>query len=505
MHGAYRRPRLLTARIALMATGCLLAVISLVFADPPAAFTEEAQLRGIDYTMNLPGPGHRGLAFADLDNDDDPDIVVTGRLDNRVGIFENDGTGRFLDLSVTSGIPFLEQPSGVVAFDYDSDGDLDLYLTQFWRPSVLARNDGDFKFTNVAVEARVDHSGPSEGIAVGDFDNDGRLDMYVGLYGGPNRLYRNLGDGSFKEVAGRFGVDDDGRAWQTIFFDADRDGDADIYVSNDKRVPFSDMRNRFYENIGGAFVDMSVESETDANIFSMGVAVGDFDGNLFPDLYCTNLAIESNALFLNRGIHHNPGEPGQPISFLPAESLAGVASHRLGWGAVFFDYDNDGYQDLYVCNEGVANRLYHHTGSWPAVDIAPALGLDDGGGNFCVAIADVDADGDLDVLENDAGQQIRLYINHEGENRRWARFKIVGPPGNRFAVGAIVDVRTGRTWRTREVIAGSNLKSQNELIQHIGLDGAILIDEVVVSWPGGATRTLYDLPVNSTITIMPPE
>ncbi|MFQ5411604.1 MAG: CRTAC1 family protein, partial [Phycisphaerae bacterium] len=418
---------------------------------------------------------------------------------------QHDGGGHFLDRTLTSGIPLLNRPSGVIAFDYDADGDLDLYITQNFSPAVLARNDGGFSFTNTAPEAGVDHSGPSEGAAAGDFDGDGRLDLYVGLYGEANRFYHNTGDGRFKEIAAELGVDDDGRAWQVVFFDADRDGDADLYVSNDKRWHFSDMRNRFYENIGGVFVDRSAESEADANIYSMGVAIGDFDGNLFLDLYCTNLAVESNALFLNRGIPDEPADPDDSVSFLAAEELAGVESHRLGWGAVFFDYDNDGHQDLYVCNESAPNRLYRHVGRWPAVDVAPELGLDDSGGNFCAAVADIDADGDLDVLENDAGQRIRLYINHEGENRRWARFRIVGPPGDAFAVGAIVDVRTNRTWRTREVIAGSNLKSQNELIQHVGLGDAGLIDEVVVTWPGGTTRRLYDLPVNTTFTITPPE
>lgn len=476
-----------------------------LFADPPEPFTEEALLRGLDYTLTLPGPGHRGLAFVDLDNDGDADVVALGCIDRVVGIFENDGTGHFIDRSATSGLPPLDQPAGVVAFDYDADGDLDLYLTRHWQPNVLARNDGGFVFTDVAHAAGVDHSGPCEGAAVADYDLDGWLDLAVGLYGRPNLLYRNLGDGGFKEVAPLLGVDDDGRAWQVVFFDADRDGDADLYVSNDKRVPFSDMRNRFYENIGGAFTDISAASRTDANIYSMGVAVGDFDGNGFPDLYCTNLAIEPNALFLNRGDPAGPLPGAEGLAFLPAEALAGVESYRLGWGALFFDYDNDGQQELYVCNEQVSNRLYHHAGVWPAVDIAPDLGLDDDGGNFCVAAADIDADGDLDLIENDAGQRLRLYINHEGEVRRWARFRIVGPSPNRFAIGAVVDVRVGEISRTREVIAGSNLKSQNELILHVGLDDAVAIDQLVVTWPGGATRTLTDLPVDRLHTILPPD
>jgi hypothetical protein len=122
-----------------------------------------------------------------------------------------------------------------------------------------------------------------------------------------------------------------------------------------------------------------------------------------------------------------------------------------------------------------------------------------------VAAADVDDDGDLDLLVQNADEPVRLFINNEGQERHWAKFDIVGEGDSRYAIGANIDVRTGSAWRLREVVAGCNYKSQNDLIQHVGLDVALVIDELVVDWPGGVSRTLYNLPTNQTWTMYPPD
>ena len=474
-------------------------------AGTPVPFTEEAQARGIDYLVQPMAPTDgfgRGVAFVDLDNDGDPDLVVLGRSDGVVGVFENDGSGFFTDRSLGTGIPAVIAPSGITAADYDADGDLDLYISCFLEPNVLLRNDGGFVFTDVTTATFVGDAGAGTGCAWADYDGDGRLDLYLPNYtystlpGLLNRLYRNNGKGGFVDMAKGLGLDDNGLGFQAIFFDYDRDGDADLYLSNDKAIGcLPDLiPNRLWENVGGAFIDVTDESGTAACIDSMGVAVGDFDGNGFQDLYCTNTPL-GNPLFLNQG----------DGTFLEFSGPAGVASYAVGWGAIFFDYDNDGYQELYVCNMDAPNRLYDHDGTWPAEDVAPALAVGDPGISFCVAMADVDRDGDLDLVLQNAGANIRLLINHEGERRRWMSFDVRGVGANRFAVGAEVVVCAGTVEYLREVFAGTSYKSQDEMPLHVGVNDALFADQVDVKWPGGVTRTLTNLPTNVRWTLYHPD
>lgn len=476
-------------------------------AGSPNPFTQEAVQRGVDYTVKGTSTGGRGdgdgVAFADLDGDGDPDIVVTGRADGQVGLYENNGSGYFTSRTALSGIPALIGRAGVVALDYDGDGDLDLYFTDFIAANVLMRNDGNFQFVNVSASAGVNDPRHSTGAAVADFNGDGWLDLHVPNYGTPpdipeeDRLYRNLGNGTFVDVASSNGVADPWRGWQSVFFDMDWDGDADLYVSNDKRWSTeTEMHNRLYENVGGAFQDISSNSGTDVNIFSMGVAVGDFNGNGLQDLYCTNIAlVEPNVLFINKG--------GGAFAEQAAE--AGVGGFGYGWGTLFFDYDNDGDQDLYVCNLAEANQLLVQDGPWPCTDMGKLLGVASSSSSYAVAVADIDNDGDLDLMLQNVGEKIRLYINHEGETRRWLKFDIVGQGHNRFAVGAYVRVRTGSQWQYREVIAGSNFKSQNDLVLHFGMGDVQVADEAEVHWPGGDSRSFHNVETNQTWRIIPPD
>ncbi|MHC4947440.1 MAG: CRTAC1 family protein [Planctomycetota bacterium] len=472
----------------------------------PVPFTEEAVARGIDYVVPQWTSIERfgcGVAFADLDGDRDPDLVVTGQASDVVGVYENDGTGHFADRSAGSGIPVMTHRSGVVAFDYDGDRDLDLYFTRMANPNVLMRNDGGFAFTDVTADAGVEHTGGT-GVAVADYDLDGWLDLYVPNYGGRDALFHNRADGTFRDVAVETGMADPWRGWQAVFFDMDGDADPDLYVSNDKKVATETvMHNRLYQNNGGTFVDISPWSGTDVNIYSMGIGIGDMNADGLQDIYCTNMALEPNAYFLNQGAGF----------FVPFETPAGLESNRTGWAAIFFDYDNDRSQDLYVCNmggpppwAGPANRLYVHGGGWPCTDIASGLGVDDMADSFAAAVADIEGDGDLDLVVQNNEDRIRLYVNHEGETRHWLRLDVRGQGANAFAVGARVRVRTVGGWQDREIIAGGNtFKSQNELVASFGLGDAATADEIQVIWPGGATRTVTGVAGDRMWRVMPPE
>ncbi|MFQ5463545.1 MAG: CRTAC1 family protein [Phycisphaerae bacterium] len=487
----------------------MLSAASAVSGGPAIApFTEEAVTRGLVYVMQSwpQAYGHFGFGcgFADLDGDGDPDIVVIGGEDARVGVFENDGAGHFTDRAQDNGIPSLPQGSGFAAGDADGDGDLDLYFTQIGMPNVLVRNDGGFQFTEVTATSGVGDAAASESAFFGDFNGDGWLDLYVVNYrnlteDSRNRLYRNLGDGTFEDVAPVQGVDDAGYGFQAVWFDYDRDTDVDLYLSNDKGFNAPFLANQLWRNDGGQLVNVSEASGTDVGLFSMGMACGDFDGNGWPDLYCSNGpggGGMNNPLMLNQG----------DGTFVRSEAAWGVDNPFLSWGALFFDFDNDGRQDLYVNNAADPNTLYHQTGTLPVSEVAAeAMVTGNTGLSYSSAFADVDGDGDLDLLVANLNNNVQLSINHEGEQRHWIRCRLVGSGHNTFAVGAGVSVRVADTWRFREVLAGGNgYKGQNELTVHVGLDSATMADEVVVQWPTGTTTVLHNVAADQTLTIYDP-
>jgi hypothetical protein len=462
-------------------------------AGTPQAFTEEAVARGVDY-LTPPGEGAgRGLAFVDLDQDGDADLVLTGRFDGHIGLYENTGDGSFVDRSTSSGLAPLAAPSGVIAADYDQDRDLDLYFSNYGSANVLLQNQGNFLFEDVSVQARVADTGRGTGCAFADYDGDGRLDLYVGnltdVDGIPNRLFRGLPTGKFNEIGFAAGVDDASLTWQSVFADFDLDGDPDLYNSNDKGFGCF-WTNHLYENVGGAFTDRTSSSGTAGCIFSMGVGLGDFDANGFPDLYCSNMP-NGNLLFLNQG----------DGTFIESAETLGVASYAIGWGALFFDYDNDGHQDLYVCNQNAPNRLYHRDGTGPAVDLALSYAVNVAGPSFCVATADIDLDGDLDLAVQTAGEKVRLFMNHEGETRRWMKMRVRGVGGNYFGIGASVTVTTSSLDQVQQVYAGSNYKSQNDLALNFGLEDATSSSSAEVLFSDGSSRLLGPMACARTWTL----
>ena len=459
-------------------------------------FTEEAATRGMHYVGELGGGNGdgSGVAVTDLDGDGDMDIVLTGRSDGVVGLYENLGKGVFIDRSSQSGIPPLIASAAVTAADYDGDGALDLYFTLWGAGNVLVRNLGGFQFQDVTAQAGVGDDGIGTGATFADYDKDGWLDLYVSNYFGGssrNRLYHNLGNGTFEEIGQDQGVDDAGAAYQSVFFDYDRDGDPDLYVANDKG--YVAYPNRLWQNNDGVFQDISEASGTGAQIDSMGIAVGDLDGNGYPDLYVTNTPQPpGNPLFMNQG----------DGTFMEQSDEAGVADDREGWGALFFDYDNNGFQDLYVANGATPNRLYEYNGALPCIDVAPDLGVASDGISFCIAVGDIDDDGDLDLLLQDHQAPIQLFINHEGEQRNWLKIKLFGAGPNTHAVGALVDVTAGSQTQHREVMTGVGYKSSSSLVLHFGLGAATIVDVVSILWPGGSQTFLVNVPVNQKLTLV---
>lgn len=502
-HGSWVIPMgVLQAHLRVLISGLWLCLLLCV--EPAAGqtlFVEDAVGRGLIYDTPItafPAAYGSGVGFADLDGDNDLDVACVGAGNGRIGFFENLGAGFFSDRSLLSGAPSVINLSGVAAADYDGDGDLDLYISNWSGENLLLRNDGNFQFVDVAVAAGVADSGPGAGCCWGDYDGDGWLDLYLvnrtGQFGGPgssqlpNQLYRNLGNGTFQLQGAAQGVDDPFAGFQGIFFDYDRDNDLDLYLSNDKGQDVG-SGNRLWRNEGGNFDNVSTGSGADVRINSMGVAVGDLNRDGFLDLYITNTP-EGNPLLLNQA----------DGTFQNLASSWGVASHWLGWGTHFLDLENDGQLDIFVGNWSQRNYVFSCVGS-SCTEVGSAVGFLDIAGTLCTAAGDVDQDGDLDLIVQNFGEPLKLFINENSSGHNWTAFRLQGDAPNTQAIGAIVDVRSGSLSQTSTVLSSSGFKTTSTFVQHFGLGSESFVSSVTVTWPNGEQQTWIDLPANQEILL----
>lgn len=494
--------------ISIAATQILLASSGLGGPAVPI-FVDRAVERGVAYVVTRgPWPqGGCGFAACDLDGDGDEDLFVTGAQTQRVGVFRNDGNGVFADVSATSGVGVLNNAASVLAFDYDGDGDLDLLVGLWALPAQLLRNDGELHFTNVTAGAGLAAANPyTTGCSAGDFDGDGDLDIATGVWGtGPagHPFYRNNGDGTFTDVAQALGVLTTVRGYHALLADLDRDGDADLYRSIDVGG------NQFYRNLGqGVFASQSGNGAT-LNFESMGAVVADLDGDARMDIYCTNIGYQ--VCFSSPGgvSYSNIAQP------LGVSGLS--AFNAWGWCPVAFDAENDADDDLFVgVTDATRSSFWTATPGSPFVESAIASGLSIGGSTYTAASADLDGDGDVDLVAQRYQGNLVLAFNETPAVGSALRLKVVGRGANTHAVGALVDVETditagGRTI-IREVTAGGTYKTTGSYIVHAGLGAAQSADRVTVRWPrlaadGGAwiTRVLTNVPSGFVLPVYPPE
>lgn len=483
-------------------------------AQSPAPFTSEHSARGVVYNMTFgppigaPQDGY-GMGIADIDGDDDLDLVFLGRPDGLVGVYENNGLGVFVNRSAASGVAISPSGAGVALFDYDRDGDLDLLVAQRYHPTRLYRNVGGLAFADVSAGAGLGFTAPVTGVSVADFDGDGWPDLHLCVYSTevPDKLLRNLGDGTFEDVAAAAGVASLGLGYQSVWSDHDRDSWPDLCVSNDRGV--GNVPNQLWRNDGGSFIDVSAPTGADVSLCSMGIACGDLNGDARPDYYFTNLPDPEPPLFgVNPLLLSAAKGP-----FTRGEAEWGVSNLRMSWGAVFWDFDNDSDLDLYVNNEFQPNALFRNPGTPPMADIGVSMGVA-GSANlsFASATGDLDGDGDLDLVINNYGGPVRLLMNQEGSRRNWIRLRVAGEGRVRDAVGASATlVAVGpkgeeRAPQWREVLFGGNTYlAQNDPTLHFGLGDATAVASIEVRWPaGGAVRTISSLAINARWTVHHP-
>lgn len=532
---------------------CRILAVFLLFALPMESqgikFREVSKDWGIDFRHHHGGSGQRymvetmvgGVVVFDFDNDGDEDLffVDGGSLPGYQGeparsrLFRNDG-GRFTDWTDRSGIKVTTYGNGGTAGDVDNDGDLDLFVTGFVDDQ-LFRNNGDGTFTDVTAKAGVSDPLWSTSAAFADPDQDGDLDLYVANYvdfsttnhkfcgdrqrnlrgychpdvynGLPHKYYRNRGDGTFEDATRAAGFGGAvGPGLGVIFGDVDNDGWQDVYVANDTRPNF------LFRNKGnGTFEDLSLLSGTSVGEngrpeAGMGVDLGDYDGDGLQDVVVTNFELETNALYRNLG----------GGAFVDARSPARIAEPSLmflAFGIAFADFEQDGDLDLVIANGHIndnaseflqgsqyrqRNQVFENQGDGKFRE-DKATGMDVVRASRGLATGDLDGDGDLDVAIGNSNELCEVYENR-GAGGNWLLVDVAAPSGNRFGIGARVEVEAGGKRQIRDVKTGSSYQSQNALGVHFGLGKAGKVDRLVVR-RGGRVQIYEGLPVNKRVIV----
>ena len=510
------------------------------------------------------------VAVFDYDNDGKPDIfLLNGSTLNaeygkekaaKSALFRNLGDWKFENVTDKAGLANERWGMGVTAADYDNDGFADLFVGNYGT-SRLYRNNGNGTFTDVAAKVGLAIKGWHTGATFGDYDRDGRLDLFVpayldfdmnklpwspldsgnpgggknicafrgqpvmcgprGLKGAKDSLYRQKPDGTFEDVSVKAGVTDEGDyyGFSSVFIDVDGDRDLDLLVVNDstpKQLYINRGDGTFEENGYASGIALNENGREQAG---MGLAVGDYNNDGMVDFHITNFSDDSNTLYRNDGegnftditFQSGLGEPTIPF---------------LGWGTSFLDFDNDGWQDIFVANGHVYPTvdkfqwgtsyaqqmlLFKNTSTinggqikYERIAAAPNSGLALSINARGMAIADFDADGKLDVVAANEGGAPTLLRNISNTKNNWLKIKLAGDVSKKTpkdAIGSTIFVTTGKVRQRFDVTSGAGYASQNEQTIHIGLGNALKIDKLEVLWANGQTETFQISTINKLITL----
>ena len=447
---------------------------------------------------------------------------LRGTLSN--ALYRNNHDGTFTDVTAGAGVGDLSPSFGCSAADYDNDGDLDLYVLNYG-PNVLYRNNGDGTFTDVSAPSGLADAHWSLSAPWFDYDNDGDLDVYVANYlkyddgkfrayypaagypgplsygAEPNALYRNNGDGTFTDVSREAGIEkENGRAMSATVADLNGDGFLDIYVANDA------TENFYFENTGhGTFVEKGLDiglafGEHGQGVSSMGPVVGDVDRNRLLDIYIPDMGYSS--LLMNQGDFFE--------DWTTHSKIAISCGQYTGWGGLLFDYDNDGFLDLFVSNGNAHHEyteedvLLRNQGDGTFVDVS-----DRSGDYFRVkkvgrgaTLADFDNDGDLDILVINLNDTPNLLRNDGGDRNHWLTVAPRLPAPIRDAIGARVTVTAGSLTLVDDMIPVRGYLSQIDSRLHFGLGRSVRADSVEIRWPGGEVQRLENVKADQILEVV---
>jgi ASPIC and UnbV/FG-GAP-like repeat len=496
---------------------------------PPSLFASRASApRFVDVARSA-GLGRRDVAGGtiteDLDGDGLLDVVFSS-VDycSPLRLYRNLGNGRFEDRSEAAGLAGQLGGINVVQTDYDNDGRIDLFVMRGgWEVPMrnsLLHNNGDGTFSDVTEKAGLlSGSYATHSAAWADYDNDGFLDLYVGHEFAPSQLFHNRGDGTFEDVTARAGVGQTAFTKGVAWGDYDEDGWPDLYVSN------MAGENFLYHNNGdGTFTDVAGKLGVQKPLKSFATWFFDYDNDGWPDLFVASFTFSIEG-FVKHYLGLPPGAETMKLYRNRGDGTFADVTEKVGldWsipvmGANFGDIDNDGFLDMYLgtgtpsLSAIIPNIMLKNDGGRRFLDVTEATGTGHLQKGHGVAFADLDNDGDEDVVLNVGGSipgddyDDALFENPGGSGNNWISIKLVGVKTNRPAVGARITLRLrnagpGSQLRYREVSSGGSFGAQS-FTQHIGLGRAHEIDTLEVYWPTSKTRqTFRDVPVNAFIQL----
>ena len=512
-------------------------------------FTDIAEAAGVrfkhiygDYEMdNIVESTGSGACVFDYNGDGFMDIYfVNGRWERGVNdnrgrdlrdkffnaLYHNNGDGTFTDIAAKAGVLGKGMAFGASAEDFDGDGDLDLYVLNYG-PNEFFRNNGKGTFTDISAQSGLADQRWSLSAAWLDYNNDGLLDVYVCNYleydegkfrafyaaaghpgplsyqGQPDALYRNNGGGTFTDVTKETGVfDTEGRGMSVTAADLNNDGFLDIYVSNDAGA------NDYFENTGkGTFVNKGLElglafGEHGQGVSSMGPVVGDVDRNGLLDIFIPDMSYST--LLVNEGKFYE--------DWTTRTKLALACGQYTGWGAAMFDYDNDGYLDLFVANGHALHEfteedlLLRNNGRSPLefIDVSATSGpyFREKHVGRGVACGDLDNDGDTDLVVCNLNGHAKVLRNDGGNRNNWLTVSVKRANGRSDAIGARVTAHVGSMRQIEDVVAVKGYLSQSDVRVHFGIGRAPKVDLLEIRWPGGRVQQFRSVKANQFMKVV---
>ncbi len=428
-----------------------------------------------------------GASLVDVNRDGRPDLYQPSRL-----FIQNESGGLY---DVLDGPRFSDSDGnevfGAVFGDANADGFPDIFVEDFDPGSRYFENRFGIRWDLAPTTGPDMSAAQSQGATWADFDQDGDLDLFVGEETGANRYFENLGDGVFRDT-NQSGLLNHQHSYGVATSDYDRDGDLDVFIAACSSTSAEASVNVLFRNEGnGLFVDVAVAAGVADSLAGWAVVWLDYDRDSWPDIFIANMPIGGiNARPGFNKLYRNLGDG----TFEDVSDAAGVSGDQDegAFGASSADFDNDGWEDIYVANGFGPHRLLRNLGDGTFTDILPELGLLPIDETIAVAVGDMNADGWIDIFTPSRVGN-RLFINDGGQNH-FLSVSLRGADANIDAIGARVTAHVGGALLQREITAGDGMTSQNHnMTAHFGLGNVQTIDTLVVSWPDGPTSRLHNV------------